>query len=108
MEDMKQGKFSDEIIEQTKAVIENQLLETIDQPIGLIEVLYHNIVSPVHVEIDEWLERNKKVTKEEIMEIINKQKQMSFYMISNVTFKDTIDIWISDRITSQGNPCINY
>ena len=68
MEDMKQGKFSDEIIEQTKAVIENQLLETIDQPIGLIEVLYHNVVSPVHVEIDEWLERNKKVTKEEIME----------------------------------------
>ena len=67
MEDMKKGNFSDEIIEQTKAVIENQLLETIDQPLGLIEVLYHNVVSPVSVEIEEWLEKNKQVTKEDIM-----------------------------------------
>ncbi|WP_042348832.1 EF-P 5-aminopentanol modification-associated protein YfmF [Bacillus massiliigorillae] len=75
MEAMKKGDFSDEIIDQTKAVIENQLLETIDNANGLVEVLYHNVVAPKKVTIDEWLEQVKKVTRNEIIEV-GKQVQL--------------------------------
>ena len=34
-----------EELAQTKAVIQNQFLETIDTARGLIEVLYHNVVA---------------------------------------------------------------
>src|SRR5690606_2423336 len=43
MEAMKKGDFSEIEIEQTKAVIKNQLLETIDTARGSVEVLYHNV-----------------------------------------------------------------
>ncbi len=68
MKEMKSGHFSDEIMEQTKAVIRNQLLETIDNPVGLIEVLYHNVVAGTNVQLDDWLEQIQKVTKEEIID----------------------------------------
>ncbi len=45
MEAMKNGDFSDEEVAQTKAVIRNQMLETIDTSRGLTEVLYHNVVA---------------------------------------------------------------
>ncbi|MEH6940438.1 EF-P 5-aminopentanol modification-associated protein YfmF [Bacillus sp. JJ722] len=75
MEAMKKGDFSDEIIAQTKAVIENQLLETIDNANGLVEVLYHNVVAPKKVTIDEWIEEVKKVTRDEIIDV-GKQIQL--------------------------------
>lgn len=75
MEAMKKGAFSNEIIAQTKAVIENQLLETIDNANGLVEVLYHNVVAPKKVTIDEWIEEVKKVTKDEIIDV-GKQIQL--------------------------------
>lgn len=45
MKEMKQGNFSDEELAQTKAVVKNQLLETIDVSRGLVEILYHNVIS---------------------------------------------------------------
>ena len=45
MKAMTAGDFSEEKIEQTKAVIKNQLLETIDTSRGMVEILYHNVVS---------------------------------------------------------------
>ena len=45
---MKEGDFTDQDIDQTKAVIQNQFLETVDSARGLIEVLYHNVV-PSHM-----------------------------------------------------------
>ena len=45
MDVMKTGDFTEQEIEQTKAVIQNQFLETVDSARGLIEVLYHNIVA---------------------------------------------------------------
>ncbi|WP_019242239.1 MULTISPECIES: EF-P 5-aminopentanol modification-associated protein YfmF [Bacillus] len=69
MEAMKKGDFSEEIINQTKAVIENQLLETIDSAIGLVEVLYHNVISPKNISIHTWLEEVKKVNKDDIVQV---------------------------------------
>ena len=42
---MQQGDFTEEELQQTKAVVKNQLLETIDVARGLIEILYHNVIA---------------------------------------------------------------
>ncbi|WP_050614841.1 EF-P 5-aminopentanol modification-associated protein YfmF [Bacillus testis] len=82
MESMKKGDFSDDIIVQTKAVIENQLLETVDNAYGLIEILYHNVVSKKHVTVDEWLEKIKNVTREEILAVGEKVQLDTIYFLT--------------------------
>ena len=67
MEAMKRGDFSEQEIIQTKAIIKNQLLETIDTSRGLTEVLYHNVVAKMDISLDEWLARIDEVTREEII-----------------------------------------
>ena len=42
---MKQGDFTEEELQQTKAVVKNQFLETIDVSRGLVEILYHNVIA---------------------------------------------------------------
>ncbi|MGN1400380.1 MAG: EF-P 5-aminopentanol modification-associated protein YfmF [Bacillus sp. (in: firmicutes)] len=69
MDKMKRGDFSDEIIDQTKAVIINQLLETIDNAGGLTEILYHNVISKQTLTIDDWLTGIQNVTKEDIIRV---------------------------------------
>ena len=82
MEAMKKGDFSDEIINQTKAVIENQLLETIDNQIGLVEVLYHDVIAGKTVSIEQWLGGIKNVTKEEIVEVANQVELDTIYFLA--------------------------
>src|SRR5690606_14795025 len=57
MDAVKKGDFTDQEISQTKAVIKNQLLETIDSARGIIEVLYHNVVSNQQITLDDWLNK---------------------------------------------------
>ncbi|MGA3882548.1 insulinase family protein, partial [Bacillus pumilus] len=43
-EAMQKGDFSDEAIDKTKAVVKNQLLETIDKSYGTAEYLYQHAI----------------------------------------------------------------
>ncbi|WP_246939759.1 EF-P 5-aminopentanol modification-associated protein YfmF [Bacillus pinisoli] len=65
---MKNGDFTDKELEQTKAVLRNQLLETIDTSRGLIEVLYNDVLAEVKQPIEDWLTKIEEVTKEQIIE----------------------------------------
>ena len=71
-EEMKNGNITDSEFEQTKAMINNQVLETIDHPIGLSEVLYHNVVAGTNRSIEEWMEGIKKVTKDDVVAVAKK------------------------------------
>lgn len=82
MNEMKTGEFSEEIISQTKAVIENQLLETIDHPVGLVEVLYHNVIASNPISLNEWLKEVKTVTKDEIIEVGHKIQLDTVYFLT--------------------------
>ncbi|MFS0782233.1 EF-P 5-aminopentanol modification-associated protein YfmF [Bacillus sp. 1P06AnD] len=88
MDSMKKGDFSDEMISQTKAVIENQLLETIDNALGLVEILYHNVISPIHVTIDEWLEQIRQVTKDEVIAIGGKIQLDTIYFLTGTEVQE--------------------
>lgn len=84
MQAMQAGDFTDQEIEQTKAVIENQMLETLDTARGMVEVLYHNVVSEQKVSLDDWLVGMGKTTKEEIVEVANKVQMDTIYFLTGL------------------------
>lgn len=81
---MKDGDFTDGEIDQTKAVIRNQLLETIDTSRGLVEVLYHNAVSHEEIDLKHWLDEVEKTTKEDIVKAANKVELDTIYFLTGM------------------------
>ncbi len=82
MDAMKKGDFTDQELQQTKAVIQNQILETIDTSRGLIEILYHNVVAHTDIPLDSWLKEMQKATKEEIVAVANKIELDTIYFLT--------------------------
>lgn len=82
MKEMKQGNFSDEELAQTKAVVKNQLLETIDVSRGLVEILYHNVISGQDISLDEWFAKTERTTKEEIIAVGQKIQLDTIYFLT--------------------------
>lgn len=79
---MKNGDFTEQELTQTKAVIRNQLLETVDTARGMVEVLYHNVVSHTDITLDNWLEEMDKVTKEDIVKVSGKVQLDTIYFLT--------------------------
>ncbi|MEH7439718.1 pitrilysin family protein [Neobacillus drentensis] len=82
MEAMKKGDFTDQELEQTKAVIRNQILETIDTSRGLTEILYHNVVAHTDIALNTWLTEMEKTTKAEIVAVANKIDLDTIYFLT--------------------------
>ncbi len=82
MEAMRKGDFTDEELAQTKAVIRNQILETIDTSRGLLEILYHNVVTDKDIKIDDWLSEMEKATKEDIVAVAAKIDLDTIYFLT--------------------------
>ncbi|MFD2443586.1 EF-P 5-aminopentanol modification-associated protein YfmF [Bacillus sp. CGMCC 1.16607] len=84
MEAMKKGDFTEDELNQTKAVIENQLLETIDTSRGIVEVLYHNVVGHINISLEDWLVEMRKVSKEDIIAVANKIEIDTIYFLTGL------------------------
>jgi predicted Zn-dependent peptidase len=84
MDAMKKGDFTDQELEQTKAVINNQMLETIDTARGLVEVLYHNVVANVDIPLRNYLDQVQKTTKEEVLEVAGKIELDTIYFLTGM------------------------
>jgi predicted Zn-dependent peptidase len=82
LEAMKKGDFTDQELVQTKAVIRNQILETIDTSRGLTEILYHNVVAGKEIKLEQWITDMEKTTKEEIIAVANKIKLDTIYFLT--------------------------
>jgi predicted Zn-dependent peptidase len=81
---MQNGDFTEQELTQTKAVIENQLLETVDTARGMVEVLYHNVISHVDIKLDTWIEEMNKVTKDEIVSVAKKVQLDTVYFLTGL------------------------
>ncbi len=81
---MKDGDFTDGEIDQTKAVIRNQLLETIDTSRGLVEILYHNAVGHEEIDLKHWLDEIEKTNKEDIVKAANKVELDTIYFLTGM------------------------
>ncbi|SDN29875.1 EF-P 5-aminopentanol modification-associated protein YfmF [Alkalicoccus daliensis] len=82
LEDMKNGDFTEEDIEQTKAVLINQILETIDVPRGRVELEYHGSIIGEEWTAEKWIEKIKKVTKDEIISAAKQVEKDTVYFLS--------------------------
>lgn len=79
---MQQGDFTEEELQQTKAVVKNQLLETIDVARGIIEILYHNVITNKNITLDEWLEKTDTITMEEVVAVAKKIQLDTIYFLT--------------------------
>ncbi|GAA0448898.1 MAG: EF-P 5-aminopentanol modification-associated protein YfmF [Bacillota bacterium] len=79
---MKQGDFTENELDETKALISNQLLETLDHPQGTIEFLYQQVLSNKKVEPLAFIEQIKRVTKEEVVAVANKLEEDTLYLLT--------------------------
>ncbi|MBM7603256.1 putative Zn-dependent peptidase [Metabacillus crassostreae] len=84
MNAMKNGEFSKEEFEQTQAVIRNQLLETVDTPYGLVEIVYHNVIANIHRSFDDYLNGIDNVSKEEVIQVANKIELDTIYFLKGM------------------------
>ncbi len=69
MDHMKSGDITDSELSQTKEMIRNQLLESVDNPNSWVDLLYHSRVAGIRRSIDEWIEGIQAVTMEDIRNV---------------------------------------
>lgn len=84
MDAMKKGDFTDQEIEQTKAVINNQLLETTDTSRGLVEILYHNVIANQNLTVDDWIQGINKISKHDIIDVAKKIELDTIYFLTGL------------------------
>lgn len=82
LESMRAGDFTEEELEQTKAVYRNQYLETTDSARGLIEILYNNIVAGVERPLADWDEEMSRVTREDVIRVMQNIEPDTIYFLS--------------------------
>lgn len=81
LEEMRKGNFTDDEIAQTKLVIKNSLLESMDTAYGIIETLFNDHAAGNERSIEEWIPAIDKVSKEEIINVANKIKLHTTYFL---------------------------
>lgn len=82
MEAMKQGDFTEEQIEQAKRQIINQYKETLDDPFGMIEVMYNQKVGNSTRSVAQFIEAINQVNKELIIKVANKLELDTIYFLT--------------------------
>ncbi|MGV2620117.1 UNVERIFIED_CONTAM: pitrilysin family protein [Halobacillus marinus] len=83
MDAMKAGDFTEQQVEETKEQVINQLQETMDNANGLIEVLYHQMISGAEMPADELIENIRKVTKDDVIKMANKIELDTIYFLTS-------------------------
>ncbi|KIL47779.1 EF-P 5-aminopentanol modification-associated protein YfmF [Jeotgalibacillus campisalis] len=76
------GDISSKELDQTRAVMKNQMLETLDSARGIVEVLYQGDVSGNEFTIEEWFGKVDKVTKEDIVTVSQKVQMDTTYILT--------------------------
>lgn len=80
---MKNGDFSDEELQETKELIVNQLLETMDHPQGIIELLYQQVLADTKTSPEQLIANIKQVTKQNVTQVANKIEEDTVYLLTS-------------------------
>lgn len=81
MAKMQSGDFSDEELAQTKTMIKNQILETLDDQRGIVELLYHQVVARHERTVAHLLQSIEGVTRDMVMTVANKAVLDTVYFL---------------------------
>ncbi|WP_444684207.1 EF-P 5-aminopentanol modification-associated protein YfmF [Alkalicoccus luteus] len=66
LDDLKNGEFSEEDVAKSKAVLRNQLLETMDSPRGRVELEYHGALIGEDWDAGSWITEIDKVQSADV------------------------------------------
>lgn len=83
MEAMKNGDFSEEELEETKVQIVNQLLETMDNPQGIVEMLYQQVISNRDYSPEVFIKDIKQVNKAQVVQIGQHMTEDTVYLLTD-------------------------
>ncbi|MFZ3576667.1 EF-P 5-aminopentanol modification-associated protein YfmF [Virgibacillus sp. DJP39] len=79
---MKNGDFIEDEISSTKELIINQLLETLDHPQGIIEMLYQQVVANHSLTPDMLIAKIQNVKKQDILDVANGIQEDTTYLLT--------------------------
>ncbi len=82
-EEMKKGNITDEEMEKTKSLTINQLKETLDHPVGIAELMYHQVLASKQVQPSDMFEAIKQVTKEDLVQMAHKIQLDTIYFLTS-------------------------
>jgi len=80
---MKDGDFTEEELNETKDLINNQLKETMDHPQGLIEMLYQQVIGNKKMTPTQLMEGIRGVRKEDVIQVATKLEEDTIYLLTN-------------------------
>ncbi|SNZ09781.1 Predicted Zn-dependent peptidase [Terribacillus aidingensis] len=80
---MQAGEFDDAEVEEVKDLIVSQILETIDNPVGLMETLYQQVIGNKQMPVEEMLDAIRQVTKDDVLQAAEKVQLDTVYLLTN-------------------------
>ncbi len=83
LEAMRNGEFTEEMMNETKEMIRNQFLESLDHPQGMVEMNYQQILGESDWSLDSFVRNIEQVTKEEVVEVAKKIEQDTIYLLTS-------------------------
>lgn len=82
MEAMKNGDFTEDELANTKELIVNQLLETMDNSKGMVELLYQQVAGDMVLSPESMIEGIKNVSKDEVINVAKKLDLDTIYLLT--------------------------
>ncbi|GAA5415168.1 hypothetical protein Pryu01_00192 [Paraliobacillus ryukyuensis] len=82
IDDMVNGEFSADDVEEAKKQITNQWKETIDNPNGLIEILYHQVLAETTQTPEDFLSQISTVTKADVLKVAQQLQLDTVYFLT--------------------------
>lgn len=83
IEDMKSGKFTENDLEIVKKILIDETETVCDEQVSQIVFCYEGEFKIINTTVEELIEKIKKVTKEDVIEIANKVKINTIYFLRN-------------------------
>ena len=80
---MKQGDFTETELNETKDLIVNQLLETLDNPQGIIELLYQQVVADTKMTPEQLIAGIRQVTLKDVETVAGKIEEDTVYLLTS-------------------------
>src|SRR5699024_5657523 len=87
-EEMQNGQFSEEILEETKGLLLNDYLETLDHPQGIVELYYQGIIADSNIKPNDLMDRIKQVTYEDVVQVGKSITKDTIYLLTNQRGED--------------------
>ncbi|WP_335338771.1 EF-P 5-aminopentanol modification-associated protein YfmF [Lentibacillus amyloliquefaciens] len=82
MQAMKNGDFTENELADTKQLIINQLLETMDSARGMVELMYQQVVGCAERPPEKLIEGIKSVSKEDVIRVAEKLELDTVYLLT--------------------------